>query len=65
MRDLGRQIGQLKDQGLTILLCEQNARFAAKLSDRAYVLEKGRVRFSGSMEALHDNDEVRREYLGL
>ena len=65
VRDLGRQIGHLKEQGLTILLCEQNARFAARLSDRAYVLEKGRVRFSGSMEALHDNDEVRRQYLGL
>ncbi len=65
VRDLGRQIGHLKEQGLTILLCEQNARFAARLSDRAYVLEKGRVRFSGSMAALHDNDEVRRQYLGL
>ena len=65
VRDLGRQIGRLKEQGLTILLCEQNARLAARLSDRAYVLEKGHVRFSGSIEALHDNDEVRRQYLGL
>jgi branched-chain amino acid transport system ATP-binding protein len=65
VRDLGLQIGRLKEQGLTILLCEQNAKFAAKLSDRAYVLEKGHVRFSGSIEALHNNDEVRRQYLGL
>jgi branched-chain amino acid transport system ATP-binding protein len=65
VRDLGRQIGRLKEQGLTILLCEQNAKFAARLSDRAYVLEKGHVRFSGSMAALYDNDEARREYLGL
>jgi branched-chain amino acid transport system ATP-binding protein len=65
VRDLGRQIGRLKGQGLTILLCEQNARFTARLSDRAHVLDKGHVRFSGSIEALHDNDEVRRQYLGL
>jgi branched-chain amino acid transport system ATP-binding protein len=65
VRDLGRQIGRLKEQGLTILLCEQNAKFAARLSDRAYILEKGHVRFAGSIEALHANDDVRRQYLGL
>jgi len=65
VRDLGRQIGRLKEQGLTILLCEQNAKFAIKLSDRAYILEKGHVRFSGSIEALHDDADVRRQYLGL
>jgi branched-chain amino acid transport system ATP-binding protein len=65
VRDLGRQIGRLKEQGLTILLCEQNAKFALKLADRAYILEKGHVRFSGSIEALHQNDDVRRQYLGL
>ena len=65
VRDLGRQIGRLKEQGLTILLCEQNAKFATKFSDRAYILEKGHVRFSGSIEELHANDDVRRQYLGL
>jgi branched-chain amino acid transport system ATP-binding protein len=65
VRDLSRQIRHLKEQGLTILLCEQNAKFATKLSDRAYILEKGHVRFSGSIEALHANDDVRRQHLGL
>jgi branched-chain amino acid transport system ATP-binding protein len=65
VRDLGRQTGRLKEQGLTIPLCEQNAKFAAEFSDRAYILEKGHVRFSGSIEAPHGNDEVRRQYLGL
>jgi len=65
VRDLGRQIGRLKEQGLTILLCEQNAKFATRLSDRAYILEKGHVRFAGSIEELHANDDVRRQYLGL
>ena len=65
VRDLGRQIGRLKEQGLTILLCEQNAKFAIKLSDRAYILEKGHVCFSGSIEALHADSDVRRQHLGL
>jgi branched-chain amino acid transport system ATP-binding protein len=65
VRDLSRQIRRLKEQGLTILLCEQNAKFATKLSDRAYILEKGHVRFSGSIEALHANEDVRRQHLGL
>lgn len=65
VRDLGMQIRRLKDEGLTILLCEQNAKFATALSDRAYVLEKGQVRFSGTINELQDNEEVRRQYLAL
>ena len=65
VRDLSRQIARLKEQGLTILLCEQNAKFAVKLSNRAYILEKGHVRFSGSIAALQDDEDVRRQYLGL
>lgn len=65
VRDLGRQISRLKEHGLTILLCEQNAKFAIKLSDRAYILEKGHVRFSGSIAALQADDEVRRQHLGF
>ena len=65
VRDLGRQIQRLKDEGLTILLCEQNAKFATALSDRAYVLEKGQVRFAGTIEELQKNEEVRRQYLTL
>jgi len=65
VRDLGRQIQRLKEEGLTILLCEQNTKFAIVLSDRAYVLEKGQVRFSGTIAELQDNAEVRRQYLAL
>jgi branched-chain amino acid transport system ATP-binding protein len=65
VRDLGVQIRRLKDEGITILLCEQNARFATALSDRAYVLEKGQVRFSGTIDELQANDEVRRQHLAL
>lgn len=64
-RDLGEQIQRLKGEGITILLCEQNAKFAAALSDRAYILEKGHVRFAGTIQELHDNEEVRQQYLAL
>jgi branched-chain amino acid transport system ATP-binding protein len=65
VRDLSEQIQRLKESGITILLCEQNAKFAIALSDRAYVLEKGQVRFSGTIEALQGNDAIRQQYLAL
>lgn len=65
VRDLGQQIRRLKEEGITILLCEQNAKFATALSDRAYILEKGQVRFAGTIQELRDNQEVRQQYLAL
>jgi branched-chain amino acid transport system ATP-binding protein len=60
-----QMIQALKTQGVSVLLSEQNMHFAALVSDRAYVLEKGRIRYEGSMSALVANDEVRRHYLGV
>jgi branched-chain amino acid transport system ATP-binding protein len=65
VRDLELQVRRLKESGITILLCEQNAKFATALSDRAYILEKGHVRFSGTIQELQANDEVRKQYLAL
>ena len=56
---------ELKSQGVSILLSEQNMHFAELVSDRAYVLEKGQIRYEGSMTELAANDEVRRAYLGV
>ncbi|TAN27086.1 MAG: ABC transporter ATP-binding protein [Castellaniella sp.] len=53
----------LKKQGVSILLSEQNVPFAELVSDRVYVLEKGQIRYSGSMAELMADDSVRREYL--
>ncbi len=50
--------------GLTVILVEQNAARALEISDRGYVLELGRNRFEGTGQALLDNPEVRRMYLG-
>ena len=54
---------RLKQEGLTVLLSEQNLHFATRVSDRAYILEKGHIRYEGPMEQLRSNPEVRRRYL--
>ncbi len=56
---------ELKSQGVSILLSEQNMHFAELVSDRAYVLEKGQIRYHASMAELAANDEVRRSYLSV
>jgi branched-chain amino acid transport system ATP-binding protein len=48
---------------LTILLSEQNLKFAARLADRAYIIEKGEIRFDGPMAALMGDEALRRKYL--
>ena len=57
-------IKQLHQQGVTILLVEQNARQALQVADRCYLLETGRVVMSGPVEALRTNPEIERIYLG-
>ncbi|HCX34402.1 MAG TPA: ABC transporter ATP-binding protein [Rhodocyclaceae bacterium] len=63
VQELTRQILKLKGMGLTILFAEQNMHFAQEVSDRAYVIEKGRIRFHGTMHELQANDEVKSKYL--
>ncbi len=60
-----QMILELKGHGVSILLSEQNMHFAELVSDRAYVLEKGQIRYEGSMADLSANDEVRRAYLSV
>lgn len=54
-----------QSEGMTVLLVEQNARMALKISHRAYVLECGRVVMQDSAQNLLNNDEVRKSYLGV
>jgi branched-chain amino acid transport system ATP-binding protein len=65
VQQLGEQISRLKQEGMTILLCEQNARFSLALSDRLYVLEKGEVRYQGSVADFRKDEEAYRTYLVL
>ena len=62
---MARSINEMKRQGLTVLLSEQNLSFAAQVSDRAYVLEKGQVRFEGPMDRLTSDAALRHEWLGV
>jgi branched-chain amino acid transport system ATP-binding protein len=57
-------IEKLRNEGTTILLVEQNARAALKISDRAYVLETGKVRVQGKSSELMENEAVKKAYLG-
>ena len=59
------KVGELKAQGLTILLAEQGIEFSLALADRVYVLEKGAVRYSGPSAALRDDRGVLDELLAL
>ena len=63
VRELSEKILKLKAMGLTILMAEQNLHFATRISDFAYVIDKGRIRFHGPMQDLARNDEVKRKYL--
>lgn len=65
VEQMAQMIMELKAEGLSILLSEQNMHFAELVSDRAYVLEKGQIRFQGSMSELIDNEQVRRAYLSV
>ena len=58
-------IRRLRDDGLTVLLVEQNVGQSLEIADRAYVLENGALRFSGTPAELLASDELRRAYLGL
>ncbi|HEX5494444.1 MAG TPA: ABC transporter ATP-binding protein [Mycobacteriales bacterium] len=58
-------VGQIRDEGMTVLLVEQNLRAAMRLSDRLYVLQTGSVVLSGTPAELESSDMVRRAYLGL
>jgi branched-chain amino acid transport system ATP-binding protein len=63
VEQMAEMIMELKQAGVSILLSEQNLHFAELVSDRAYVLEKGQLRFEGSIEALASSQDVRKAYL--
>ena len=65
VEQMAQMILELKSQGVSILLSEQNMHFAELVSDRAYVLEKGQIRFAGSMAELAADEAIRRAYLSV
>ena len=65
VEQMAMTIVALKSQGVSILLSEQNMHFAELVSDRAYVLEKGQIRWSGTMVELAADEALRRAYLSV
>ncbi len=65
VRELGEIINEIKNQGLTILLVEQNARMAMRIADRVCVLENGKIVLEGLAKELMSNEEIKKSYLGM
>lgn len=63
--NLGRVIAQLKQDGLSVLLVEQNLTFALELAEHVYVMSKGRVVYDASSAEVSNNTEVKARYLGV
>ncbi|MHB9026254.1 MAG: ABC transporter ATP-binding protein [Armatimonadota bacterium] len=64
MEEIFRAVVEFRTFGLTVLLVEQNARWALRIADRAYVLETGRIVLEGTATELLNDQEVQRAYLG-
>jgi branched-chain amino acid transport system ATP-binding protein len=65
VEQMAKTILELKQEGLCVLLSEQNLHFANLVADRAYIIEKGHIRYQGSMTELAANNEVRATYLSI
>ena len=65
VEQMAKTIHELKREGLTVLLSEQNLHFAQAVADRAYIIEKGHIRFRGTMAELSSNAALREQYLSV
>jgi len=65
VEQMSQSIRKLKGEGLSVLLCEQNLHFSQAVADRAYIIEKGQIRFAGSMAELAADASLREQYLSV
>ncbi len=65
VEQMARTILQLKNQGLTVVISEQNLHFARAVADRAIIIESGEKKFDGSFESLEQQPEIRDAYLAV
>jgi branched-chain amino acid transport system ATP-binding protein len=65
IRELQKQIQNLKAADVTILLSEQNFRFTTQVVDRIYIIEKGQIKYESTPQELESNTEIRRKYLSV
>jgi branched-chain amino acid transport system ATP-binding protein len=65
VREIGRALGRLKGEGLSILLVEQNVPLALRVADRVYVMSKGQIVYHGTPAELGANEDIKRRFLGV
>jgi branched-chain amino acid transport system ATP-binding protein len=65
VRALIGAIQEIRREGVTLLLADQNLKFARRVADRGYIIEKGLIRYAGRLEALWADEEVVRKYLAV
>lgn len=65
VEEMASAILEMKKYGLSVIISEQNLHFAKLISDRAYIIEKGLIRYEGTMAELAQNDEVKNAYLAV
>ncbi|MBV8392095.1 MAG: ABC transporter ATP-binding protein [Alphaproteobacteria bacterium] len=65
VEQMAQSIRALKGEGLSVLLCEQNLHFCQSVADRAYIIEKGQIRFGGTMAELAADPSLREQYLSV
>jgi branched-chain amino acid transport system ATP-binding protein len=62
---MGEIINQIKNQGVTLLVSEQNVKFSLKIAKNAYIIDKGTIRYQGSVAELWENEEIKKKYLAV
>jgi branched-chain amino acid transport system ATP-binding protein len=65
VRTLVGAIRQIREEGITLLIADQNVKFARRVADRGYIMEKGTIRYSDQLEKLWANEEIIRQYLAV
>jgi branched-chain amino acid transport system ATP-binding protein len=65
VEQVAEAVSRVRQAGITVLLSEQNMHFASLVSQRAYVIEKGQIKYSGTMDELRADEEIRRNYLAV
>ena len=63
VRAVGEQIIHLRDQGIMVVLAEQNVKFALEVSDRGYVIDKGKIFFEGTAQEINEDEEARKHLI--
>jgi branched-chain amino acid transport system ATP-binding protein len=65
VKTLIEAIHQIRREGVTLLVADQNVKFARKVAGRGYIMEEGHIRYSGRLEEMWANEQIVRRYLAV